>query len=36
LVKKISENESIISVAMDEMDLELSKEIISQINQVLS
>lgn len=36
LVKKISENESIISVAMEEMDLELSKEIISQINQVLS
>ncbi|MDA9636141.1 outer membrane protein assembly factor BamC [SAR86 cluster bacterium] len=36
LVKKISENESIISVAMEEMDLELAKEIISQINQVLS
>ena len=36
LVEKISENESIISVVMEEMDLELSKEIISQINQVLS
>ena len=36
LVEKINENESIISVAMDEMDLELTDEIISQINQVLT
>ena len=36
LVEKINENESIISVAMDETDLELTNEIISQINQVLT
>ena len=35
-VEKIAQNETIISVSMDEQNKEFIQEIISQINQVLS
>ena len=36
IVEKIAQNETIISVSMDEQNKEFIQEIISQINQVLS